>query len=144
MARLGPGEADSDRDGQQSPPLSTYRLQLSPERGLDEAAGLVGYLARLGVTHLYLSPVLQSAPGSQHGYDVVDHGRVSDDSFVFLANPRAEAATFVLPPAPFGERWVVVLDTAQDSAVEEGEQVKAGADLVLESRSLVLLRRVEP
>ncbi|HEX2064883.1 MAG TPA: malto-oligosyltrehalose synthase, partial [Acidimicrobiales bacterium] len=51
--------------------------QLSPHLGLDQASALVGYLARLGITHLYLSPVLQAAPGSQHGYDVVDHGRVS-------------------------------------------------------------------
>jgi (1->4)-alpha-D-glucan 1-alpha-D-glucosylmutase len=39
----------------------------------------VPYLAQLGVSHLYLSPILQAAPGSMHGYDVVDHTRVSDD-----------------------------------------------------------------
>ncbi|HEX2063874.1 MAG TPA: hypothetical protein VHE80_05590, partial [Acidimicrobiales bacterium] len=72
MAELGPGSTASARDGQQPPPLSTYRLQLSPQLGLDQASALVGYLERLGVTHLYLSPVLQAAPGSQHGYDVVD------------------------------------------------------------------------
>ena len=45
----------------------------------DDAAALVPYLAALGVSHLYCSPVLQAAPGSTHGYDVVDHGRLSDD-----------------------------------------------------------------
>jgi len=46
---------------------------------LGAAAAVVPYLARLGVSHLYLSPVLQAAPGSQHGYDVVDHERISAD-----------------------------------------------------------------
>ncbi len=36
---------------------------------------VVPYLAELGVSHLYLSPILQAAPGSMHGYDVVDHSR---------------------------------------------------------------------
>jgi (1->4)-alpha-D-glucan 1-alpha-D-glucosylmutase len=31
------------------------------------------------VTHAYLSPVLQAMPGSAHGYDVVDHSRLSAD-----------------------------------------------------------------
>ncbi len=60
-------------------PASTYRLQLQPEFGFDAAHEIVDYLAHLGVTHLYLSPVLQAAPGSTHGYDVVDHSRVSAD-----------------------------------------------------------------
>jgi (1->4)-alpha-D-glucan 1-alpha-D-glucosylmutase len=53
-------------------------LQLGPGFGFYEAAGVVGYLAELGVSHVYLSPVLQAAPGSTHGYDVVDHARVSE------------------------------------------------------------------
>ncbi len=61
------------------PPQSSYRLQLQPGFGFADAAGLAGYLAGLGVTHAYLSPILQAAPGSMHGYDVVDHSRVSDD-----------------------------------------------------------------
>ena len=54
-------------------PVSTYRVQLRPEFGFDDAAAVVPYLADLGVTHLYCSPWLQAAPGSAHGYDVVDH-----------------------------------------------------------------------
>ncbi|MCW2598478.1 MAG: malto-oligosyltrehalose synthase [Frankiales bacterium] len=57
-------------------PVSTYRLQLTAEFTFDHAAAVVPYLAHLGVTHLYCSPWLESAPGSQHGYDVVDHSRV--------------------------------------------------------------------
>jgi (1->4)-alpha-D-glucan 1-alpha-D-glucosylmutase len=60
-------------------PVSTYRLQLQPGFGFAEAGAVADYLAGLGVTHAYLSPILQAAPGSRHGYDVVDHSRVSAD-----------------------------------------------------------------
>jgi (1->4)-alpha-D-glucan 1-alpha-D-glucosylmutase len=57
---------------------ATYRLQLTPEFGFAHARALVPYLQELGVSHLYLSPSLQARAGSQHGYDVVDPTRVSD------------------------------------------------------------------
>jgi (1->4)-alpha-D-glucan 1-alpha-D-glucosylmutase len=60
-------------------PVSTYRLQLHAGFGFAQAAAQVPYLAALGVSHLYLSPILQAAPGSMHGYDVVDHSLVSRD-----------------------------------------------------------------
>src|SRR5262249_58880456 len=49
---------------------ATYRLQLSGELPLAAAAGLSGYLARLGISHLYSSPILAARAGSTHGYDV--------------------------------------------------------------------------
>ncbi|MFC0862906.1 malto-oligosyltrehalose synthase [Sphaerimonospora cavernae] len=55
---------------------STYRVQLTPDFGFAEVAGLVGYLRELGIGHLYLSPILQAVCDSRHGYDVVDHGGV--------------------------------------------------------------------
>src|SRR5690625_7422469 len=58
-------------------PTSTYRVQLHAGFTADDAAALVPYLARLGVGHLFCSPVLQAAPGSTHGYDVVDHSRIA-------------------------------------------------------------------
>lgn len=60
-------------------PSATYRVQLHAGFTFDDAAALAPYLAALGVSHLYCSPVLQAVPGSTHGYDVVDHGRLSDD-----------------------------------------------------------------
>ena len=71
-------------------PGSTYRLQLTPEFGFAAAAKTADYLADLGVTHAYLSPVLDAVPGSQHGYDVTDHSRVrpalgGEDGFRALA-----------------------------------------------------------
>ena len=58
-------------------PTSTYRLQLHAGFTADDAAAIMPYLARLGVGHVFCSPVLQAAPGSTHGYDVVDHDRIS-------------------------------------------------------------------
>jgi malto-oligosyltrehalose synthase len=60
-------------------PSGTYRLQLREGFGFAEAGELAGYLAALGVSHVYLSPILQAVPGSAHGYDVVDHSRISKD-----------------------------------------------------------------
>ena len=62
-----------------SAPISTYRLQLRDSFGFEAAAAQADYLAALGVTHVYLSPILQANPGSAHGYDVVDHSLVSTD-----------------------------------------------------------------
>ena len=60
-------------------PRATYRLQLHAGFTFADAAAAIPYLAELGISHLYLSPVLQAAKGSTHGYDVVDPERVSDD-----------------------------------------------------------------
>ncbi|MDT7728283.1 MAG: (1-_4)-alpha-D-glucan 1-alpha-D-glucosylmutase [Actinomycetota bacterium] len=56
-------------------PSSTYRLQLRPEFSFSDAAEIVDYLRQLGVGAMYASPVLDAAPGSTHGYDVVDPTR---------------------------------------------------------------------
>ena len=58
-------------------PRATYRVQLRPSFGFRAAAAIAPYLERLGVSHLYSSPVLQAAPGSEHGYDVVDPHRIN-------------------------------------------------------------------
>ncbi|MFP5352546.1 MAG: malto-oligosyltrehalose synthase, partial [Actinomycetota bacterium] len=56
---------------------ATYRVQLHKGFTLDDAAAIVPYLARLGISHLYCSPYLQARSGSTHGYDVVDQSRVN-------------------------------------------------------------------
>lgn len=58
-------------------PRASYRLQLDPGFTFRDAVAAVPYLAELGISHLYLSPVLEAAPGSTHGYDVVDPDHVS-------------------------------------------------------------------
>ncbi|MBG0568896.1 malto-oligosyltrehalose synthase [Actinoplanes aureus] len=59
------------------PPSSTYRVQVRPDFPLQATAEIADYLADLGVSHLYSAPLLTAAPGSEHGYDVVDHSQVS-------------------------------------------------------------------
>jgi (1->4)-alpha-D-glucan 1-alpha-D-glucosylmutase len=61
-------------------PSSTYRVQVRPGFGFDDVAEVADHLAALGVSHVYLSPVLAPTPGSQHGYDVVDHSRLNSDA----------------------------------------------------------------
>ena len=59
--------------------VATYRLQLHLGFTLADAEKVLPYLASLGISHVYLSPCLQAAPGSQHGYDVIDPRHVSHD-----------------------------------------------------------------
>jgi (1->4)-alpha-D-glucan 1-alpha-D-glucosylmutase len=58
---------------------ATLRLQFHADFSLDDAVPLVPYFARLGISHLYASPLLRARPGSRHGYDVVDPGQVSPE-----------------------------------------------------------------
>ena len=60
-------------------PRATLRIQLHAGYTLENARSDLPYFARLGVTHLYLSPVSQARSGSMHGYDVVDHGKVDEE-----------------------------------------------------------------
>ncbi|HUY87135.1 MAG TPA: malto-oligosyltrehalose synthase [Pirellulales bacterium] len=60
-------------------PLATYRLQFNPQFGFRDAKELVDYLARLGISDAYASPLFRAGEFSLHGYDVVDHTCVSPD-----------------------------------------------------------------
>jgi (1->4)-alpha-D-glucan 1-alpha-D-glucosylmutase len=71
------------------PPRATYRLQFHKDFTLRDALALVPYLAELGVSHIYASPITEARPGSTHGYDIVNHNRLnpeigSDDDFQAL------------------------------------------------------------
>jgi (1->4)-alpha-D-glucan 1-alpha-D-glucosylmutase len=57
---------------------ATYRVQLTPECGFAALTAALPYLQQLGISHLYLSPVFRSRPGSTHGYDVTDHSRIDE------------------------------------------------------------------
>ncbi|HWG25269.1 malto-oligosyltrehalose synthase [Actinospica sp.] len=73
-------------------PGSTYRVQLSEGMTFDDLLAQVDYLDRLGVTHVYLSPILQATAGSTHGYDVIDHDRIADGLGGEVALHRLAAA----------------------------------------------------
>src|SRR5579883_1483338 len=62
-----------------SPPRATMRLQLHRDFTFADATKLIPYLAALGVSHLYSSPILTARPGSMHGYDVIDPTKVSSE-----------------------------------------------------------------
>jgi (1->4)-alpha-D-glucan 1-alpha-D-glucosylmutase len=102
---------------------ATYRLQLGPALSLARARSLVPYLAELGISHLYLSPVLQARKGTSHGYDVTDPRRVDDA----LGGERELRA---LCEAGLG----VVLDVVPNHMATEDEQNPFWADPELRRR----------
>jgi (1->4)-alpha-D-glucan 1-alpha-D-glucosylmutase len=61
------------------PPRATYRLQFHKDFGFDQASAIVPYLARLGMSHVYASPIFTARPGSTHGYDSVDPTKINPE-----------------------------------------------------------------
>lgn len=61
----------------QRAPGATYRLQFGPAFGFNDATRVLDYLAALGVTDCYASPLLAARSGSTHGYDVIDPTRLN-------------------------------------------------------------------
>ncbi|MDN8613585.1 malto-oligosyltrehalose synthase [Variovorax ginsengisoli] len=78
IARSRPREAASPPTGTRVP-RATYRLQLHSGFTFDDAARIVPYLARLGISHVYCSPIHRARPGSMHGYDVVAHDEINPE-----------------------------------------------------------------
>jgi len=60
-------------------PSATYRLQLNGHFRLADARALISYLHKLGITDLYVSPILMARSGSSHGYDAVDPTRLNPE-----------------------------------------------------------------
>ncbi|MEV4252529.1 malto-oligosyltrehalose synthase [Spirillospora sp. NPDC049652] len=114
----GPPAADA--------PTGAYRLQLrAPGFGFAEAAALAPYLRDLGVSHVYLSPVLQAAPGSTHGYDVADHGRISaelggEEAFTAMVRRFRSAGLRVL--LDIVPNHMAFHGTAVESVLAEGRE----------------------
>lgn len=77
-------------------------MQLHAGFGFDAAAAVCDYLAELGVSHVYTSPVLAAAPGSTHGYDVVDHAHVNPE-----LGGEAGLQSFEATLRDAGLRWVL-------------------------------------
>jgi (1->4)-alpha-D-glucan 1-alpha-D-glucosylmutase len=73
-------------------PLATYRLQFNRHFTFEDAARLVPYLRALGISDLYASSYLAARPGSLHGYDIVDHGRLNPEIGTPEAYDRLVAA----------------------------------------------------
>ena len=60
-------------------PSATYRIQLNQDFRFADARNILDYLHHLGISDLYLSPILASRKGSNHGYDVIDPSRINPD-----------------------------------------------------------------
>ena len=111
-------------------PVSTYRLQLGPDLTCDQVVAQLDYLDDLGVTDLYLSPILQAAPGSTHGYDVVDHTRVSDviggragfERLALAAHARGFGIVVDVVPNHMGAPTPIHHNAALWSVLKEGPQ----------------------
>jgi (1->4)-alpha-D-glucan 1-alpha-D-glucosylmutase len=86
LAKLAVALAEEGRNGRArrsslaaSPPRATYRLQFHKDFTFDDAVKIVPYLAKLGISHVYSSPIQAAAPGSTHGYDIVDHSVINPE-----------------------------------------------------------------
>jgi (1->4)-alpha-D-glucan 1-alpha-D-glucosylmutase len=77
--------AGANADTERMPPLqarvprATYRLQFHKGFSFDDAIRVLPYLAQLGVSHVYCSPIQRARAGSTHGYDVVAHAEVNPE-----------------------------------------------------------------
>ena len=108
-------------------PRATYRLQLTAKFGFRDAADFVPYLAALGVSHAYFSPYLKTRPGSEHGYDIVDHDSLNPelggeaDHELLCARLRAHSLGQILDIVPNhigimggnGKWWLRVLENGR-------------------------------
>src|ERR1700712_761569 len=117
-------------DGKAIVPRATYRLQLHKGFDFDAATAVLPYLQRLGVSHVYCSPISTARPGSLHGYDVVDHSKVNpelggEEGFARFADAaRAQGLGLLLDLVPnhmgvFGSDnhwWMDVLENGRASA----------------------------
>jgi (1->4)-alpha-D-glucan 1-alpha-D-glucosylmutase len=86
MAKLAVALTEEGRDARARrstlaapPPRATYRLQFHKDFTFDDAVKIVPYLASLGISHVYSSPIQAAAPGSTHGYDIVDHTAINPE-----------------------------------------------------------------
>ena len=79
FTHVGAARARLDSLRQTIIPNATYRFQFNKEFPLRRAVKLIPYLAHLGVSHCYASPLLKANPGSMHGYDIVNHKELNSE-----------------------------------------------------------------
>ncbi|MEO6409309.1 MAG: malto-oligosyltrehalose synthase [Burkholderiaceae bacterium] len=142
----------SARPAQAIVPRATYRVQLHRDFRFDQARSIVPYLAALGISHLYCSPPLRSRPGSQHGYDVTDHGEINPelggraglDALVATLHEHGMGLLVDIVPNHMGVLggdnawWLDVLENGEASAYAEHFDIAwHPADPVLEGRVLL-------
>ncbi|RVU14864.1 malto-oligosyltrehalose synthase [Methylobacterium oryzihabitans] len=113
LAKLAAALASEDRGPRSgaarlasAPPRATYRLQFHKDFTFEDATKVVPYLAKLGISHVYASPIHKARPGSMHGYDIVDHREINpelggEDGFVrFSDELKRHGLKFLLDIVP--------------------------------------------
>ncbi len=115
---------------------STYRLQFHRDFPFSAALDLLDYLAELGVTQVYSSPILTARAGSMHGYDVVDFGAINpelggEDAFRALAQGLRDRGMGLL------------LDIVPNHMAVGGDDNAAWLDLLKNGRTSVYARRFD-
>ncbi len=61
-------------------PNSTYRIQFCKDFTFNDAKEIIPYLKKLGISHIYASPLLRARTGSSHGYDIVDYNSINQEA----------------------------------------------------------------
>ena len=108
-------------------PTATYRVQFRNGMTFDRAGALAPYLRRLGISHLYASPIFKAAPGSTHGYDVTDANEIDPaiggrDGFDRMIGAlRAEGLGLILDIVP-NHMAASLENTWWRDVIEFGEQ----------------------
>lgn len=127
-----------------STPLATYRVQLRGGMDFGTVTQLAPYLAGLGVSHCYLSPITTAMPGSTHGYDVIDFATIDPclggyEGFVRMADTLRRYGLKILldivpnhmAASPQNAWWRDVLQWGRDSAHARHFDIDWGAPKLL-------------
>lgn len=109
-------------------PRAFYRLQLNSNFTFSQAAEVVPYLSKLGISHCYTSPFLAARPGSTHGYDIIDHSSLNPEigsrqefeGFVTALDQHSMAQIIDMVPNHMGvgsdnKWWMDVLENGKAS-----------------------------
>ena len=109
-------------------PRAFYRLQLHKDFTFQQAASILPYLSKIGISHCYLSPFLTARPGSTHGYDIIDHTTINPEigsrqdfeSFLAVLEQQGMALVLDIVPNHMGigsdnQWWMDVLENGQAS-----------------------------
>ncbi|HVR41616.1 MAG TPA: malto-oligosyltrehalose synthase [Thermoanaerobaculia bacterium] len=125
-------------------PLATYRLQFNASFTFNDARTIVPYLAELGITDIYSSPILKARKGSTHGYDVVDADALNpelgtqEDFEALQRELRARNIGFLLDivpnhmaASPENAWWMTVLENGINSRYRDYFDIDWRGDKVL-------------
>ncbi|OHB55741.1 MAG: malto-oligosyltrehalose synthase [Planctomycetes bacterium GWF2_42_9] len=109
--------------------IATYRIQLTPDFGFNQCVKIIPYLEKLGISHIYLSPIFQAENGSTSGYDITDNQKINVElggekefyNLVKIANQKNLSIILDIVPnhmsikSDKNKLWMDVLQNGKDS-----------------------------